>query len=105
MPTSLFTEPRRPTTIIAIAVLLLPLLPIAVAAQGGGFYQQKNLVSDLPNFAEVRDKSLVNPWGLSHSPNGPWQVSDNGTGLSTQYTSLAVRGESHARHQAIANAG
>jgi len=36
----------------------------------------------------VRDKSLVNPWGLSHSPNGPWQVSDNGTGLSKQYTSL-----------------
>jgi len=64
------------------------LLPIEVAAQGGGFYQQKNLVSDLPNLAEVRDKSLVNPWGLSHSPNGPWQVSDNGTGLSTQYTSL-----------------
>jgi len=84
----LFAGLRRPTTVIAIAVLLLPLLPIEIAAQGGGFYQQKNLVSDLPNLAAVRDKSLVNPWGLSHSPNGPWQVSDNGTGLSTQYTSL-----------------
>ncbi len=50
------------------------------------FYQQTNLVSDLPNFAQFRDMSLVNPWGLSHSPNGPWQVSDNGTGLTTQYT-------------------
>ena len=49
------------------------------------FYQQRNLVSDLPNVAQFRDKSLVNPWGLSHSPNGPWQVSDNGTGLTTQY--------------------
>src|SRR5262245_49263776 len=71
----LFAGLRRPTTVIAIAVLLLPLLPIEIAAQGGGFYQQKNLVSDLPNLAAVRDKSLVNPWGLSHSPNGPWQVS------------------------------
>jgi uncharacterized protein (TIGR03118 family) len=72
----------------AIAVLLPQLLPVAANAQGGGFYQQTNLVSDLPNFAQFQDKSLVNPWGLSHSPNGPWQVSDNGTGLSTQYTSV-----------------
>jgi hypothetical protein len=86
----LFAGLRRPTTVIA-TVLLLPLLPIEVATQGGEFYQQKNLVSDLPNLAEVRDKSLVNPWGLSHSPNGPWQVSDNGTGLSTQYTSLGKK--------------
>jgi len=73
----------------AIAVPLLLMLPAGAGAQrGGGFYQQENLVSDLPNFAQVRDKSLVNPWGLSHSPDGPWQVSDNGTGLSTQYTSV-----------------
>src|SRR5215831_4275190 len=72
-----------------IAVFLLPLLPVAAGAQEGGLYQQKNLVSDLPNFAQFRDKSLVNPWGLSHSPDGPWQVSDNGTGLSTQYTSVS----------------
>jgi uncharacterized protein (TIGR03118 family) len=88
MNASLFARPRLLSTAIAIAVLLPPLLPVAAAAQGGGFYQQKNLVSNLPNFAQFRDKSLVNPWGLSHSPNGPWQVSDNGTGLSTQYTSI-----------------
>jgi len=88
MPTGLFSASRHLMTVIAVAGLLLLSWPIAVSAQGGGFYQQKNLVSDLPNLAEVRDKSLVNPWGLSHSPNGPWQVSDNGTGLSTQYTSL-----------------
>jgi len=73
---------------IAISVLLLPLLPVPAGAQGGGFYQQRNLVSDLANLAQVRDGSLVNPWGLSHSPDGPWQVSDNGTGLSTQYTNV-----------------
>src|SRR5215471_16110757 len=87
MPTGLFSASRHLMTVIAVAGLLLLSWPIAVSAQGGGFYQQKNLVSDLPNLAEVRDKSLVNPWGLSHSPDGPWQVSDNGTGLSTQYTS------------------
>jgi uncharacterized protein (TIGR03118 family) len=87
MYATLFARPRLLTTALAIAVLLLLLPPVAVGAQGGGFYQQENLVSDLPNFAQFRDKSLVNPWGLSHSPNGPWQVSDNGTGLSTQYTS------------------
>src|SRR5215472_8839451 len=71
-----------------IAVFLLLMLPVDARAQGRGFYQQENLVSDLPNLAQFRDKSLVNPWGLSHSPDGPWQVSDNGTGLSTQYTSV-----------------
>ena len=81
----LCARPRPPAA--AIAVLLLLMLPAGAGAQGGGFYLQENLVSDLPNLAQVRDKSLVNPWGLSHSPDGPWQVSDNGTGLSTQYTS------------------
>jgi predicted PurR-regulated permease PerM len=88
MHVRLFARPRLLATAMAITVLLLLLLPVAASAQGGGFYQQRNLVSDLPNFAQFRDKSLVNPWGLSHSPNGPWQVSDNGTGLSTQYTSV-----------------
>jgi len=72
----------------AITALQPQLLPAVANALAGGFYQQTNLVSDLPNFARFRDKSLVNPWGLSHSPDGPWQVSDNGTGLSTQYTSV-----------------
>ena len=82
---SLLARPRLLAAAIAVPLLLM--LPVDVSAQGGGFYQQENLVSDLPNLAQSRDKSLVNPWGLSRSPDGPWQVSDNGTGLSTQYTS------------------
>src|SRR5215469_15631566 len=70
----------------AIAVPLFLMLPVDAGTQGGFFYQQQNLVSDLLNLAQFRDKTLVNPWGLSRSPDGPWQVSDNGTGLSTQYT-------------------
>src|SRR5215475_1572650 len=81
MQVNRFARPQLLATAIAIAVLPSLLLPVAAGAQGEGSYRQTNLVSDLPNFAQFRDKSLVNPWGLSHSPNGPWQVSDNGTSL------------------------
>ncbi len=53
-------------------------------AQG---YTQSNLVSNLPGEAAWTDASLVNPWGVSFSPTGPFWVSDNGTGVSTLYTS------------------
>ena len=76
---------------IATTVLLLLLLPVALGAQSGGFYRQRNLVSDLPDVANLQDPNLVNAWGLSHSPTGPWQVSDNGTGLSTRYKSNGMR--------------
>src|SRR5438128_9359485 len=72
---------------IAAVVLLRQLLPVAAHANGAGLYHQKNLVSDLPNVAKFQDPNLVNAWGLSHSPTGPWVISDNGTGLSTQYKS------------------
>lgn len=48
-------------------------------------FEQTNLVSDIPGVARFTDPNLVNPWGLSHSPDGPWFVSDNGTGLATAY--------------------
>ena len=84
MSFSLRTRPRLLAAAIAVPLLLM--LPVDAGTQGGFFYQQRNLVSDLLNLAQFRDKTLVNPWGLSRSPDGPWQVSDNGTGLSTQYT-------------------
>ncbi|HTC62635.1 MAG TPA: TIGR03118 family protein [Candidatus Saccharimonadales bacterium] len=58
------------------------LLPGSIFAQ---HYIQKNLVSDLPGMAAVRDTNLVNPWGLARSTGSPWWVSDNGAGLSTLY--------------------
>jgi len=48
-------------------------------------YQQTNLVSDLPGVAQLQDTNLVNAWGISHSTNSPFWISDNGTGLSTLY--------------------
>jgi uncharacterized protein (TIGR03118 family) len=46
---------------------------------------QTNLVSDVPNLARVTDPNLVNPWGITPNPSGPFWISDNGTGLSTLY--------------------
>src|SRR5712692_2527178 len=72
-----------------LAMLLLAALPCAAFAKANsgsqGFYQQTNLVSDIAGVALFTDTNLVNPWGLSHPPTGPWWISDNGTGLSTLY--------------------
>src|SRR5712692_192742 len=72
-----------------LAMLLLAALPGAAFAKANsgsqGFYQQTNLVSDIAGVALFKDTNLVNPWGLSHPPTGPWWISDHGTGLSTLY--------------------
>jgi uncharacterized protein (TIGR03118 family) len=73
----------------------LSLLPAVTNAQ---HYTQINLVSDQPGVAAVTDPHLVNPWGLTRSPNpntagkpgSPWWVSDNNSGFSTLYTSAGV---------------
>jgi uncharacterized protein (TIGR03118 family) len=82
-------RPRILVPLIVLAMLLLALLPGAAFAKAStdsqGFYNQTNLVSDLPNVAKFQDPNLVNPWGLSHSSTSPWWVSDNGTGVSTLY--------------------
>lgn len=64
-------------TLVAATLLSLP-----AAAQRATPTQ---LTSDIPNVGTFNDTHLVNPWGLSVSPTGPWWVSDNGTGLSTLY--------------------
>src|SRR5262249_37324793 len=49
-------------------------------------FQQINLVSDQPGVAQLFDPNLVNPWGISESPNGgAFWLSDNRTGLSPLY--------------------
>jgi uncharacterized protein (TIGR03118 family) len=48
-------------------------------------FQEVDLVSDLPGVAVLQDTNLVNAWGISFNPTGPFWVSDNGTGLSTLY--------------------
>jgi len=72
-------------TIATLALLLLPGTAFARANSGGGVYQQTNLVSNLAGKAPITDPNLVNPWGISYSPMGPFWISDNGSGLSTLY--------------------
>src|SRR5260370_6564754 len=78
--------PLLVATAAAVSVVLLlaqQAAPRAHASQG--FYQQTNLVSDLPGVARVTDPHLVNAWGIVHSATSPFWISDNGTGVSTLY--------------------
>jgi uncharacterized protein (TIGR03118 family) len=51
-------------------------------------FVQTNLVSDVPGLAQVLDPNLVNPWGLTLGPNGPFWVANQGSGTSTLYNGL-----------------
>lgn len=90
------TWPSRPIAILGIAFLVG--FVSACAATDPPAYTdagtttetrvaQSNLVADTAGTAAATDTNLVNPWGLAHSLNGPWWISDNGTGLSTVYDS------------------
>src|SRR5580698_9393029 len=75
----------RPSLSGFIALIALGMVSHAAAADGSRRYTETDLVSDQAGVAAVTDPNLVNPWGLSVSPTGPWWVSDNGSGLSTLY--------------------
>src|SRR5437763_14726935 len=51
---------------------------------------QTNLVSDLPGVAKFQDPHLVNPWGISEAPTGPFWVPDNNAGVSTLYNTAGM---------------
>jgi uncharacterized protein (TIGR03118 family) len=40
------------------------------------------LASDVPGVAPITDPNLVNPWGLSFSPTGPFWIAENGSNVS-----------------------
>src|SRR5262245_18668288 len=48
-------------------------------------YRQFNLVSDLPGVAAVQDTNLVNAWGMSFNPTGPFWVSATEKGRAVIY--------------------
>jgi uncharacterized protein (TIGR03118 family) len=50
------------------------------------FYQQTNLVSNIPGLAATTDANAVNTWGITRSATSPWWVNDNGTGVATVYS-------------------
>ncbi len=75
--------PRRvlPATLLFLAPAMLP---------AANLYYQHNLVSDQTGVADHVDTNLVNPWGICTSATSPFWISDNGTGLSTLYTTFGV---------------
>ena len=84
-------SPRRRLPLCALPLcslsLCAPLALLLVAARpaAAGGYQVTNLVSNTPGVAAATDPNLVNPWGISASPSGPFWVSNNGTNTSTLY--------------------
>jgi uncharacterized protein (TIGR03118 family) len=69
----------------ALSTALMLMQQTAGAHARDNFYQQTNLVSDLPGVAGVTDPNLVNSWGIVHGPTTPFWIADNGTGVSTLY--------------------
>jgi len=66
---------------------MLALFPSLAGAQ----YTLINLVSNQSGAAEHSDPLLVNAWGLTYGPGGPFWISDNGSGWSTLYTGVGVK--------------
>jgi len=78
---------RRTLAFVASLVVLIGLIPSTVAAQ----YAITNLVSNQVGKAKHQDKELVNAWGMSFFPGGPFWISDNGTGVTTFYSGKGVK--------------
>lgn len=70
-----------------IAMFLFATLSFVPQLAAAISFSQLNLVTDdqSANPAQITDPALVNAWGLSYSPTGPFWVSDNGTHVSTIY--------------------
>jgi hypothetical protein len=74
------------TLAMAASVLAqTPAMPDAKKKKKTPAYEQTNLVvSGKPLKGKVRDKNLLNPWGLVQA-HSPFWVSDNNAGVSTLY--------------------
>src|SRR5258705_13166831 len=75
-------------------------LLLASSAQAvPSFFLQSNLVTSNQavltglgySAAAHVDTSLLNPWGISYGPTGPFWVSDAGAGVSTLYNTTGVK--------------
>src|SRR6202035_2528638 len=74
---------QRRTTLLTVLLSLSMLFGSSVAhAQ----YQVTNLVSNqVKEGSNPPDPFLVNAWGLTYGPGGPFWISDNGSGWATLY--------------------
>jgi uncharacterized protein (TIGR03118 family) len=82
-----FQNQNKIGRIISFSALVLVVLSV-ISSSAFAQYTLTNLVSDVKGKAQHQDTSLVNAWGISYAPGGPFWVSDNGTGLSTLYDNM-----------------
>ena len=80
----------RSTSLLAVFGAGLLGLPAASAFAADAF-TVKNLVSDGFVPAVTIDPDLINPWGISYAPTGPFWVSDNNAGVSTLYNTAGTK--------------
>jgi uncharacterized protein (TIGR03118 family) len=85
----MFAQNRSRRALIFFASLLIGFGSISrpAAAQ----YKVTNLVSSQAGMAKYQDPDLVNAWGMTHAPTGPFCVADTGTGLATFYDAQGVK--------------
>ena len=76
-------------TLFAKICLGLTLLSLSGAALAQ--YKVTNLVSNQVKQARHTDPFMVNGWGLTYGPGGPFWISDNGSGWSTLYDAQGNR--------------
>jgi uncharacterized protein (TIGR03118 family) len=83
------TALRLAPGLLGAAALGLSLVatPAAAAVQ----FSVTNLVSDGTVPAVTIDPALINPWGVSFAPTGPFWVSDAGAGVSTLYNGAGTK--------------
>lgn len=85
-----FTSSAKVANRLSASSKQAPQDPVTAAGLGpqvvpANIYRQTNLVSDIPNLAQIIDPSLVNPWGISMSATSPFWVANNGTSTATLY--------------------
>jgi uncharacterized protein (TIGR03118 family) len=76
---------------IAAACTLALGLSLAASAAYAAVFAEDNLVSDGFVPADHTDPNLINPWGMSYPPGGPFWVSDNNSGVTTIYNGAGVK--------------
>jgi uncharacterized protein (TIGR03118 family) len=93
-----FLKYAKLSTAFAFTLIALPSLTPAQSSHDSstsqaaerGHYIQTNLMADPTESvgkAPVHDPNLLNPWGLTRSPNGsPWWIGNNNSGTSTLVT-------------------
>ncbi len=70
----------RPGWMAMLSLLAIAALSLPASAQKVNITY---LTSDISAAGSYQDANLLNPWGMSISPSGPWWLSDNTSGLST----------------------